>query len=140
MVKKEKKVKKIKKTELQAREEIEGIVRNESRFIVSRNIKLLRKKRKMTQAELASKVNKTVEMICQIENNIAGTKLATLDAIADVFGVETYTLFLNRDRPNLEDISPDILELLFELEDQTPEFVEALHKFLSLCVNKNIDK
>ncbi len=140
MVKKEKKVNKTKKQEVFAREEIEGIVRNESRFIVSRNIKMLRKKRGMTQAELANKVGKTVEMICQIENNIAGTKLATLDAIADVFGVETYTLFLNRDRPNLEDISPAILELLFELEDQTPEFVDALHRFLSLCVNKNIDK
>ncbi|MBQ8251512.1 MAG: helix-turn-helix transcriptional regulator [Alphaproteobacteria bacterium] len=122
------------------RSEIEGIVRNESRFIVSRNIKMLRRKRGLTQLELAKKVNKTVEMICQIENNVAGTKLATLDAIADVLGVETYMLFLNRDRPNLENISTDLLELLFDLEDESPEFITALRGFLSFCINKNIDK
>lgn len=122
------------------RAEIEGIVRNESRFVVSRNIKMLRKKRGLTQLELAKKVNKTVEMVCQIENNVAGTKLATLDAIADVLGVETYMLFLNRDRPNLENISTDLLELLFDLEDESPEFITALRGFLSYCINKNIDK
>jgi len=122
------------------RSEIEGIVRNESRFIVSRNIKMLRRKRGLTQLELAKKVNKTVEMICQIENNVAGTKLATLDAIADVLGVETYMLFLNRDRPNLENISTDLLELLFDLEDESPEFITVLRGFLSFCINKNIDK
>lgn len=122
------------------RAEIEGIVRNESRFVVSRNIKMLRKKRGLTQLELAKKVNKTVEMVCQIENNVAGTKLATLDAIADVLGVETYMLFLNRDRPNLENISTDLLELLFDLEDESPEFITALRGFLSHCINKNIDK
>lgn len=120
--------------------ELEGVIQNESRFIVSRNIKMLRKKRGLTQSELAKKVDKTVEMICQIENNVAGTKLATLDLIADALGVETYTLFLNRDRPSLENISPDLLELMFDLEDETPEFISALRSFLSLCVNKNIDK
>ena len=100
MTRKEKKI---------AREELEGIIQNESRFIVSRNIKMLRKKRGLTQSELAKKVDKTVEMICQIENNVAGTKLATLDLIADALGVETYMLFLNRDRPNLENISPELL-------------------------------
>ena len=131
MIRKEKKI---------AREELEGIIQNESRFIVSRNIKMLRKKRGLTQSELAKKVDKTVEMICQIENNVAGTKLATLDLIADALGVETYMLFLNRDRPNLENISPELLELMFDLEDETPEFVSALRTFLSFYINKNIDK
>ena len=129
-----------KKEKNAAREELVGIIQNESRFIVSRNIKMLRKKRGLTQSELAKRVDKTVEMICQIENNVAGTKLATLDLIADALGVETYMLFLNRDRPNLENISPDLLELMFDLEDETPEFVSALRSFLSFCINKNIDK
>ena len=119
---------------------IEGVMQNESRFIVSRNIKMYRKKKGITQAELAQKIGKTVEMICQIENNVSGTKLATLDAIADALEIETYMLFLNRDRPNLENISPELLELLFELEDETPDFVNALRNFLSFCINKNIDK
>ena len=129
-----------KKEKNAAREELVGIIQNESRFIVSSNIKMLRKKRGLTQSELAKRVDKTVEMICQIENNVAGTKLATLDLIADALGVETYMLFLNRDRPNLENISPDLLELMFDLEDETPEFVSALRSFLSFCINKNIDK
>ncbi len=120
--------------------ELEGLIQNESRFVVSRNIKMLRKKRGLTQSELAKKVDKTVEMICQIENNVAGTKLATLDAIAEALGVETYMLFLNRDRPNLENISPDLLELMFDLEDESPEFISALRSFLSFYINKNIDK
>ena len=127
----------MKKNEL---EKIEGVMQNESRFIVSRNIKMYRKKRGITQAELAQKIGKTVEMICQIENNVSGTKLATLDAIADALEIETYMLFLNRDRPNLENISPELLELLFELEDETPDFVNALRNFVSFCINKNIDK
>ena len=127
----------MKKNEL---EKIEGVMQNESRFIVSRNIKMYRKKRGITQAELAQKIGKTVEMICQIENNVSGTKLATLDAIADALEIETYMLFLNRDRPNLENISPELLELLFELEDETPDFVNELRNFVSFCINKNIDK
>ena len=119
---------------------LEGVLQNESRFIVSRNIKKYRKKCKMTQAELAQKIGKTVEMVCQIENNVAGTKLATLDAIADVLGVDTYMLFLNADRPNLENISSELLEILFLIEDESPEFVERLKQFLNVCVNKNIDK
>ncbi len=119
---------------------IEGVIHNESRFIVSRNIKMYRKKAGLTQAELAKKVDKTVEMICQIENNVAGTKMATLDAISNALGVETYMLFLNKDRPNLENISPELLEILFLLEDETPAFVESLKSFLITCVNKNIDK
>ena len=130
----------VKKEKSSKRAELEGLIQNESRFVVSRNIKMLRKKRGLTQSELAKKVDKTVEMICQIENNVAGTKLATLDAIAEALGVETYMLFLNRDRPNLENISPDLLELMFDLEDESPEFISALRSFLSFYINKNIDK
>lgn len=129
-----------KKKKITKLEQLCGVMQNESRFIVSRNIKMYRKKAGMTQAELAQKIEKTVEMVCQIENNVAGTKLSTLDAIADVLGVETYMLFLNRDRPNLENISPELLELMFDLEDETPEFVEALHAFVRQCINRNIDK
>ena len=95
-------------------EKMDEIMQNESRFVVSRNVKFYRKKRRLTQFQLALKIGKTVEMVCQIENNVAGTKLATLDAIANALDIETYMLFLNRDRPSLENISPEILELIFD--------------------------
>ncbi len=119
---------------------MDEIMQNESRFIVSRNVKFYRKKRKLTQFQLAEKIGKTVEMVCQIENNVAGTKLATLDAIANALDIETYMLFLNKDRPSLENISPEILELIFDLEDETPEFIAALREFIRQCRYKTIEK
>lgn len=120
----------------QAIEKIEGLMQNESRFVVSRNVKLYRKKRGLTQLQLAQKIGKTVEMVCQIENNVAGTKLATLDAIAAALDIETYLLFLNKDRPSLENISPEILELIFDLEEETPEFIASLREFIRQCRKK----
>ena len=119
---------------------MDEIMQNESRFIISRNVKFYRKKRGLTQLQLAEKIGKTVEMVCQIENNVAGTKLATLDAIANALDVETYMLFLNKDRPSLENISPEILELIFDLEDETPEFISALREFIRQCRYKTIEK
>ncbi|MBQ3034743.1 MAG: helix-turn-helix transcriptional regulator, partial [Alphaproteobacteria bacterium] len=70
-------------------EKMDEIMQNESRFVVSRNVKFYRKKRRLTQFQLALKIGKTVEMVCQIENNVAGTKLATLDAIANALDIAT---------------------------------------------------
>ena len=117
-------------------EKMDEIMQNESRFVVSRNVKFYRKKRRLTKFQLALKIGKTVEMVCQIENNVAGTKLATLDAIANALDIETYMLFLNRDRPSLENISPEILELIFDLEEETPEFISALREFIHQCRKK----
>lgn len=118
------------------KKEVAGCINNESRYLVSRNIKIYRRKAGMTQSQLAERIDKTVEMVCQLENNVASTKLSTLDAIADVFGIETYVLFLNKDRPNLESFSPELTELMFELEDQSPEFVAALGLLLKTHQNK----
>lgn len=118
------------------KKEVLGCINNESRYIVSRNIKAYRKKARMTQSQLAERINKTVEMVCQLENNVASTKLSTLDAIADVFGIDTYILFLDKDRPNIENFSPELTELMFELEEQTPEFVDALGLLLKAHQNK----
>lgn len=110
--------------------EINGIIQNESRYIVARNVKAYRKKLGLTQAQLAQEINKTVEMICQLENNGSSTKLSTLDAIADAFGIETYMLFLRDDKPNLENFSSELLDLMVELEEQTPEFIKTLTDLL----------
>ena len=48
----------------------------------------------MTQAQLAERLGKTVEMISQIENNTSSTKLSTLSAMAEIFGIEPYQLLM----------------------------------------------
>ncbi len=95
------------------------------RCVVSQNIKHYRKKNHMTQAKLAEKIGKTVEMVCQLENNIASTKLSTLEAIANVFGIEPYQLLLPRECPDYEKFSPELTDLMLEIQDQPKEFIEA---------------
>ncbi len=95
------------------------------RLIVAKNIKNYRKKKHMTQAQLAERIGKTVEMVCQLENNIASTKLSTLEAIANVFGIEPYQLLLPREYPDYEKFSPELTDLMLEIQEQPKEFIEA---------------
>ncbi|MBQ7413200.1 MAG: helix-turn-helix transcriptional regulator, partial [Alphaproteobacteria bacterium] len=71
------------------------MTKNHSLLILSQNIKRLRKERGLTQSQLAEKINKTVEMVCQLENCMVSTKLSTLDDIADVLDVPVYQLFMD---------------------------------------------
>ncbi len=100
------------------------------RYIVSKNIKSYRKKHHMTQAQLAERIGKTVEMVCQLENNIASTKLSTLEAIANVFDIESYQLLLPREYPDYEKFSPELTDLMLEIQEQPKEFIEALTQLL----------
>ncbi len=101
-------------------------MRKSIREIVSTNIKEYRKNSKMTQAVLAEKIGKTVEMVCQLENNIASTKLITLEQIADVFGVEPYRLLLAQDYPEYEKLSPQLARLIAILQKQPEGVVDSL--------------
>lgn len=95
-------------------------------LILSQNIRKYRKLKKMTQAELAKRIHKTVEMVCQLENAVAGTKISTVNEIADVLGVEVYQLFLDAPLLTIGDMSPDLVEIMHELQDQNPEYVRAI--------------
>ncbi len=106
---------------------------DELRVIVSANIKRYRKKMRMTQSQLAEQIGKTVEMVCQLENNIASTKLSTLEAIAHVFGIEPYQLLLPREYPDFETLPPELTDLMLEIQDQPKEFLESLTNLLRYC-------
>ena len=109
---------------------------DELRVIVSMNIKRYRKRMRMTQAQLAERIGKTVEMICQLENNVASTKLSTLEAIAKVFGIEPYQLLLPREYPDYENFSPELTELMLEIQEQPKEFLDAFARLLKYHVKK----
>ena len=101
-------------------------MKSELRVVIAKNIRKHRKNMNMTQAQLAEKVGKTVEMINQIENNISSTKLSTLSAIAEVFGLQPYQLLMENDYQVYENYSPELIDLLMEVQDQPKEFLEAL--------------
>ena len=101
-------------------------MKNELRVIIARNIRKYRKNKGMTQAQLAERVGKTVEMINQIENNVSSTKFATLSAIAEEFGVEAYQLLMENENQMYKNYRPEIAELLVAIENQPKEFIEAL--------------
>lgn len=109
---------------------------DELRVIVAVNIKRYRKKNQMTQAQLAEKIGKTVEMVCQLENNIASTKLSTLEKIAQTFGIEPFQLLLPREIPNYDHFSSELTELMLEIQDQPKEFLDSLTKLLKYHVSR----
>lgn len=95
-------------------------------LILSKNIKKYRKAKKMTQGDLAKKIGKSVEMICQLENGLSGTKLSTLLEIADELNIEVYQLFLDAPLLTIEDLSTDLVEIMHELQDQNDTYVRAV--------------
>ena len=100
-------------------------------YIVAQNVKKLRKEKGLTQAQLAEKIDKTVEMISHLENCSAATKLSTLEDIARVFEVNIYKLFLDEENLLTEDLSEEKFELLSLIQDKSPEFIKSLCAFLS---------
>lgn len=94
--------------------------------IISQNIRRYRKKAKMTQAQLAKKINKTVEMVCQLENQMSSTKLSTLKSIADVFGIEVYQLCLPKHYIDYRLFTPELRKTIVELQNQPDEYSNDL--------------
>ena len=63
-----------------------------SREIFSNNLRFYRIQNKMTQSELAEKVNLTDKYISDLERGLYSTNLDTLDELANALGVESYEL------------------------------------------------
>lgn len=108
-------------------------MKDDLRVIVAKNVKKYRKKMKMTQHGLAERIGKTVEMVCQVENNIASTKLTTLEAMAKVFDIEPYQLLMPREYPDFESFSPELTDLMLEIQEQPKEFLIALTQLIKSC-------
>ena len=95
--------------------------------IVGRRVREFRKRKKLTQAQLAEKINKTVEMVCHLENGTASTKISTLYDICEVLEIQTYQLFTNIYDFEMEEMYPELVELFMELRDMPQE---AIHHIL----------
>ncbi len=112
------------------------------RNIVAKNVKEYRKNAHITQAQLAAQIDKTVEMVCQLETGVASTKLVTLERIANVLGIEPYQLLLPKKYPNFDRFPSNLNEILVILEQQNTSFLSALKTMLEqvIVVNQKNEK
>ena len=92
----------------------------ELRAILSANIKRYRNCRKLSQAELAEKLNISIPFLSDVENGRKWVSPATLVKFADALGIEPHELF----KPS-EHLSPD---MAFVLEKWSDEVVQAVTK------------
>jgi len=80
------------------------------KIVVSRNLLKLRKKHKLTQAELAEKINYSDKAISRWENGEVTPDVETLSKIADVYCIEISALF-DKDL-NVEEVAKNNREQL----------------------------
>lgn len=77
-------------------------------------IKKIRKDKKMTQSELAQKMNCTKVMISQYEHGQRKPKLETIEKFARALGVSPGVFFLSGNAPIDEEITEEVEKQLLE--------------------------
>ena len=94
--------------------------------IVGRRVREFWKRKKLTQAQLAEKINKTVEMVCHLENGTASTKISTLYDICEALDIQPHQLFTNLYDFEADKMYPELVELFMELREMPPEAVHHI--------------
>lgn len=119
---------------------------NENDFIkaLGHRVKTLRKSKKLSQEELAEKIDKSVDTISNIERGKFSPRLDTALEIAHALDVELFELFQTRDMPLDEKQRTKLLDEIFDLLRDQPEeilkFTLAQTKQLVSLREKFIDK
>ncbi len=75
-----------------------GLTFEDKRFLLGLNIAYYRRAKKITQAELAERVNVTSNYLSQIERGFKTTSLPVIMSIADELGISEQDLFDFRKR------------------------------------------
>lgn len=86
----------------------------------SKQFKMLRKKHKLTQKQVADCLNITQQNVSQYEKGIAMPKIECLEKIAELFGVEIGYLIDGERKGIYEILSQDEIEIL-EIYDSLSE-------------------
>lgn len=92
----------------------------ELRAILSNNLKRYRNYRKMSQAELAEKLNISIPFLSDVENGRKWISPSTLVKFAETLGIEPHELFKPEEAP-----SPAIMLTIGKWSD---EVIEAVTK------------
>jgi len=105
----------------------------ESLKILGENIKLYRGRNNLTQAELAEKVNISINFLSDIETGKKWASPTTLVKLADAFDIEIYELL----KP--EDVLPDDLNIFIEkYSEDIYAAVKKVHDTYKSKLSKNI--
>ena len=87
-------------------------------------VQALRKARKLSQEDLAAKVETSSETVSNIERGVTWPRLATIVAIAETLGVEVSELLVDPLPPRRE--HPLIEEIVTMLSGRDPEELQAV--------------
>ena len=107
--------------------------------IISKRIKIARKSSKLTQAELAEKINISTNAVAKLENNLTTASAQTLINIANVLNIDINYLLLNESKINEEKTNVDIFleSLICELSKKDKEFV--IHVINGLKIHNSVN-
>lgn len=100
------------------------------------SLKKLRKEKKLTQEELAEKLDMSPHAISSIERGINFPSAKTLDKINDVFNLKEtgfYNLSSNKENNNRRECINDVINLLHKLDDRNLLIVRTL----TILLNEN---
>ena len=95
-----------------------------------KNLKSLREKAGLTQAELADKLYITAQSVSKWENGISEPEIDTLCRLSDIFGVSVDTL-LDRNPVYKEDLAKRLKEYLSQSEGLTEDVLFAMRAAIS---------
>lgn len=101
---------------------------------IGENIKKIRKEKRLTQKELAQRLNVSQANLAQYENGKRNPKLATLQKIADALEVSVSDLLSSS--CTQESKQPTTLAAHFDGEEYTEEEMEEIKQFAKFVKSK----
>ena len=104
--------------------------------ILRTNIRRYRDYRKWTQAELAEKLEISVNFLSDIENGKKWISPATMVKFASVFNIEPYELFKTADYPD-PSVSALFLRYNDEVVKSVSESLERINRYYQVLLDEN---
>jgi len=102
------------------------------RQILSKNIKLLRSKRSLSQEELAEKANISIPFLSNIERSNKWPYPDTLVKIAEALGVEVQALFQENSPPKPDSVH----DILSQFKN---DLAVSLHKSVAASIDNSLE-
>ena len=99
------------------------------------NVRQLRKIRELTQVEVASQLDLSLEMVGRMERGAAGASFKTLARLSDLYGVPVYRLFGGEHQEELKNARTRTLDQIeVSLSKLSDEELEKAKKLLDVLV------
>jgi len=109
-----------------------GMTGGDLRRILSKNLKLLRSQRSLSQMELAEKADISIPFLSNIERSNKWPYPETLVKIAKALEVEVYTLFKDNSPPKSDNLQNTLSQFKKDLS-------VSLHKSIATSINNSLE-